>query len=302
MDLLYLNNQVDQEMDTLFAQNCTRKRNLKYKAKYAASQPTQLEVSSEPKLFKGEVDDQVDDIFSDMAPPEAQKEVKDRIAQTYETSETSSTSEEITGDRSAVVASFDSGAHEAKSNVPELKDFGRLSSRASAESESITQAGTMKTIGKLLIDAQSVENIIKKAETGRITVNLPSAKVISRTRGEGIQKLLEAIDRYDGVEGSMLVGGDGLVISSTFATGGDRDGTGVLAHGMLGNSNLGMLRLDLGKLEQMILVTKSGEQNSRQLTTVLTDVEVGMLAVFLDIRLLTGLDKLLEQVSIVARG
>lgn len=161
----------------------------------------------------------------------------------------------------------------------------------------------MKTIGKLLIDSEAVENIIKKADSGKITINLPSAKVISQIRGQGIQNLLNAIDSFDGVEGSMLVGEDGLVILSTLSGVSDRDGTGVLAHGMLGNSNIGTQKLDLGELEQMILISTAKEgKNSRQLTTVCTDVEAGVLAVFLELKTLSGLDNLLEKIDAIANG
>lgn len=255
----------------------------------------------EPRLFKEKVDDQVDNIFSSIAPAEAQKEVKNR--KSVESDKASVSDSETTGDRSIVVAGFDASVSDQKNAIPELKDFGRLSSRASAESESLTQAGTMKTIGKLLIDSDVVEKIIKKAESGRITINLPSAKVISEVRGQGIQSLLKAIDSFGGVEGSMLVGEDGLIISSTLTTVADRDGTGVLAHGMLGNSNIVMQRLDLGELEQMILISNTKEGRTvRQLTTVCTDVNVGVLAVFLDLKTLSGLDNLLERISAIANG
>jgi len=207
--------------------------------------------------------------------------------------------EEITGDRSRVISGSDASSVDQKRTISELNDFGRLSVRASAERESLTQAGTMKTIGKLLIDSQSVENIIKKAELGRITVNLPSAKVISKIRGQGMQSLLETIDDYNGVEGSMLVGADGLVIASTFASAADRDGTGVLAHGMLGNSNLVTLKLDLGNLEQMVLTTND---DKAQFVTIFIGVEIGVLAVFLNKKPTVGLESLLESINAIARS
>jgi len=286
---------VDEEMDNIFTKLAPAEAH-KEVVSIASDTETQAH------LFKEKVDRQVDEIFSGIAPAQAQKEVKDR-SNTAEAKK-ASTADEITGERRTVSSTFsDSETSEQRSNVPELKDFGRLSAKASAEPEAATQAGTMKTIGKLLIDAQSVQNIIKKAESGKITVNLPSARVISLIRGQGIQNLLESIDSCHGVQGSMLVGGDGLVISSTFATAGDRDGTGVLAHGVLANSNFCTLRLDLGKLEQMVLITKTNESNNaKQVTTVFTDVEVGMLAVFLDTKLLTGLEQFLEKIRRIAHG
>jgi len=161
----------------------------------------------------------------------------------------------------------------------------------------------MRTIGKLLIDSQDVDNIIKKVEAGNITVNLPSARVISAVHGEGIQSLLDSIDDHNGVAGSMLIGGDGLVIASTYTGAADRDTLGVLAHGLMGNSNLATLRFDLGKLDQMILTSVITDNNHRKkITTILTDAEVGALAVFIDSPLVVSLDELLGQLSTVARG
>ncbi len=291
---------VDKDMDNIFAKIAPSEAQKEVSSMGAIKESVSAPATDEPKVFKEKVDNQLEDIFSGLAPAEAQKEVKDRAVSQQAVAKTS---DEITGDRGTVSLSNVDSTKEQKSVVPELKDFGRLSARASAEHESSTQAGTMKTIGKLLIDAQSVENIIKKAESGKITINLPSARVISLQRGQGIQNLLESIDNCQGVEGSMLVGGDGLVISSTFATAGDRDGTGVLAHGMVGNTNLAMLKLDIGKLEQMIMVSKVKENNeTKYATTVLTDVEVGMLAVFLNTKLLAGLDQLIETITTIAHG
>ncbi len=291
---------VNKDMDNIFAKIAPSEAQKEVSSMGAIKESVSAPATDEPKVFKEKVDNQLEDIFSGLAPAEAQKEVKDRAVSQQAVAKTS---DEITGDRGTVSLSNVDSTKEQKSVVPELKDFGRLSARASAEHESSTQAGTMKTIGKLLIDAQSVENIIKKAESGKITINLPSARVISLQRGQGIQNLLESIDNCQGVEGSMLVGGDGLVISSTFATAGDRDGTGVLAHGMVGNTNLAMLKLDIGKLEQMIMVSKVKENNeTKYATTVLTDVEVGMLAVFLNTKLLAGLDQLIETITTIAHG
>ncbi len=293
----------DKEMDSIFAKMAPQAKpeiSRTESLPESKSQPL-AESKEEPRLFKDQVDDQVEEIFSGMVSAEAQKEVK--IKKSFESNKASALDDEITGDRSSVVASFDASVSDQKTSIPDLKDFGRLSSRASAERESNTQAGTMKTIGKLLIDSDAVENIIKKAESGKITINLPSAKVISQVRGQGIQNLLDAIDNFDGVEGSMLVGEDGLVILSTLTSVADRDGTGVLAYGMLGNSNIGTQKLDLGELEQMILITNTSEgKNKKQLTTVFTDVEVGVLAVFIDVQTIAGLDNLIEKISSIANG
>ncbi len=259
----------------------------------------------EAKLFQGKVDDQIEELFSEIAPAQAQRDVSNSAANKIKPQNeagffnVSAPDAKPPSEQNADLAAL----AEQRAIAQELKDFGRLSVKGSASTQPSTPVGTMKTIGKLLIDSRDVDNIIKKAELGNITVNLPSARVISAVRGEGIQALLESIDNYQGIAGSMLVGEDGLVIASTYTTGGDRDSTGVLAHGMLGNSNLAMLRLDLGELEQMIMVSYITENTgSRQVTTILTDLDVGALAVFVDTQLVVALDQLLEQISTIARG
>ena len=273
---------VDKEMDDIFAK--------------IAPIGAQQEVRHEnKKLFQGNTDDQVEELFSGIAPAQEQREVADFVAKQNQLQNDVDQINEVELNANALA--------QQNAIAQELKDFGRLSAKASAGTPSTTPLGTMKTIGKLLIDTQDVDNIIKKAEAGNITVNLPSARVISAVRGEGIQSLLESIDNYHGVAGSMLVGGDGLVIASTYTTGGDRDSLGVLAHGIFGNSNLGVLRVDLGQLQQMIFVSEITEnETTREVTTIITDVEVGSLAVFVDSSLAISLDQLLEQLSTIARG
>ena len=185
----------------------------------------------------------------------------------------------------------------------ELKDFGRLSMKVSTQSSPTGPVGTMKTIGKLLIDSQDVDNIIKRAESGEIAVNLPSARVISATHGKGILNILQIIDNYEGVVGSILVGSDGLVIASTLDNSSDRDSLGALAHGLLGNTNLATARLDLGNLEQMMLTSNIAEKNDlKRIITVITDVGEGIFAVFLDREPAIGLEQLLEKIRTIANG
>lgn len=252
------------------------------------AQPRTPAGAEAPKLFKGSVDDQVEGLFSDLASPEAQKEFGAMPA----------------AQSAGNVADQDADYFaQQKAIAHELKDFGRLSVKSSANIEASVPSGTMKTIGKFLIDTDDVDNIIKKADAGEIVANLPSARVISAVRGEGIQALLESIDNYRGVSGSMLVGSDGLVIASTYTGGGDRDSTGVLAHGLFGNTNLAMLRLDLGKLQQMVFVSKRSENGGdKKLTTILTDVEVGALSVFVDTDLAVGIEQLMEQINTIVHG
>ncbi|HND68633.1 MAG TPA: roadblock/LC7 domain-containing protein, partial [Candidatus Obscuribacter sp.] len=187
------------------------------------------------------------------------------------------------------------------SKYKEVKEFGRLSGRsAAAPKTSGDSVGTMKTIGKLLLDVTAVENIIKAGETKKIGSGLSTAKVISAARGEGIRNILTSIDTYEGVAGSLIVGHDGLVIASTVGQGWDKDMLGALSTALLSTSNLATKKLEIGKLRQMVMLTKVNENDFR--TTVLTDVEVGILAVFIEKTDLTKIDGLLESIHKTIHG
>ncbi len=185
----------------------------------------------------------------------------------------------------------------------EVKEFGRLSTRSGSLKSAPEVVGTMKTIGKLLLDVKAVENIIKSGETKKIGSGLSTAKVISAARGEGIRNILVAIDGYEGVAGSLIVGHDGLVIASTVGTGWDKDMLGALSTALLSTSNLATKKLEIGKLKQMVLLTKlTTDQGDVMKTTVLTDVEVGILAVFLEQTDLTKIDGLLATIHSTIHG
>lgn len=189
----------------------------------------------------------------------------------------------------------------------EVKEFGRLSSKAvspSSKSGAPESVGTMKTIGKLLLDVQAVENIIKSGETKKIGSGLSTAKIISAARGEGIKNILTTIDTYPGVAGSLIVGHDGLVIAST-VQGWDKDMLGALSTALLSTSNLATKKLEIGKLRQMVMLTswQDGNGGSEKIkTTILTDVDVGILAVFLEDLDLTKIDGLLDTIHTTIHG
>jgi predicted regulator of Ras-like GTPase activity (Roadblock/LC7/MglB family) len=184
----------------------------------------------------------------------------------------------------------------------EVKEFGRLSAKAAPQSQS-SAVGTMKTIGKLLLDVSAIENIIKSGEAGTIGAGLTNARVISAARGEGIKALLVRIDGYEGVIGSLIVGHDGLVIASTVTPPLDKDTLGALSTALLSTSNLATLKLDIGKLKQMVLLTdRTADGVTTPVTTVLTDVEVGILAVLMDTQELPLLDGLLDTIHETIHG
>jgi predicted regulator of Ras-like GTPase activity (Roadblock/LC7/MglB family) len=193
---------------------------------------------------------------------------------------------------------------ETATQFKEVKEFGRLSSRSAATPKAAGESvGAMKTIGKLLLDVQAVENIIKAGETKKIGAGLSTAKIISAARGEGIKNILTSIDTYEGVSGSLIVGHDGLVISSTVGSGWDKDMLGALSTALLSTSNLATKKLEIGKLRQMVLLTNHGEGSEQTLkATLLTDVEVGILAVFVENTQIEKLDGLLETIQKAVHG
>ncbi len=182
----------------------------------------------------------------------------------------------------------------------ELKEFGKLSNKSATAAQVVGEnVGTMRTIGKLLIDNQAIENIIKAGEQRKLGSGLSTARVISSARGQGIMDLLHKIDQYEGVFGSLIVGHDGLVMASTLKEGWDKDMMGALSTALLSTSNLTTKKLEIGKLRQMVMLTKLGAQNK---TTVLTDVDVGILAVFVEATDITKIDGLLEIIHKTIHG
>jgi predicted regulator of Ras-like GTPase activity (Roadblock/LC7/MglB family) len=187
-------------------------------------------------------------------------------------------------------------ARQAAAVDKQLKDFGRLSNKSAKAPVSNAPPGTMKTIGKLLIEVGAVENIIKTGEeTGKLGSGLATARIISVSKGEGIRALLGQIDEQKGVLGSVIVGHDGLVIASTLPPEMDKDSLGVLSLACLGQSNLATRRLEIGKLLQMVLITE-------KFMTILTDVEVGILAVHFDGIPLDRIDELVTAIEQTIHG
>ena len=308
-------------------------------------------------LFGKSLDSELDDIFSNLAPEEAQKKVTHETLAQVRSGDAAAGEEELSFEPPAQSAASSAETDESKAgkfvdtlgNLPamdaaktpvqisakdatvkeqqskstetsehpvveeaasvakkeeetstaapakEIKEFGRLSARVSATAKPSETPGTMKTIGKLLIDVQAVENVIKHGETGQIGKNLASARVLSAQRGEGIQNILNKIDAYPGIAGSLIVGHDGLVIASTLKSDMDRDTVGVLSVACLSTSNLGTRKLEIGKLKQMVMITNTT-------VNVFTDVDVGILAVFMTDVQVDKIDGLLETIQNTIHG
>jgi predicted regulator of Ras-like GTPase activity (Roadblock/LC7/MglB family) len=284
--------------------------------------------AQEKGLFGTEVDEEIDDIFSQLAPPEAQRNLSDtrnllsdvnpfsqnrEIARAANSAKHSGSDPPVakatetaaaSGDQDDAVDDddFEGAVVNPVTKNLEVREFGRLSAPTPTAGNQST-VGTMKTIGKLLLDVSVIENIIKSGETADGPA-FNNARVISVARGEGIKALLGKIDAYEGVVGSLIVGHDGLIIASTVTPQLllDKEALGVLSTALLDTSNLATLKLEVGKLRQMVLLSKPRGPERIPLTTVLTDVEVGILAVFLDAQELAKLDGLLESIHKTVHG
>jgi predicted regulator of Ras-like GTPase activity (Roadblock/LC7/MglB family) len=127
------------------------------------------------------------------------------------------------------------------------------------------------SIGKLLVDQNTLKRIIDNAEK-RGAGLYTTTKVISESRGQDLDAILHAIDRCQGVAGSMIVGRDGLVISSTLPAEYEKEMIGAIASSMQTNLDVQCKKMKLGPARQIIVDTEGG-------VLLLMALEVGVLVV-----------------------
>lgn len=127
------------------------------------------------------------------------------------------------------------------------------------------------SIGKLLVDQNTLKRIIDNAEK-RGAGLYTTTKVISESRGQDLDAILQAIDRVQGVAGSMIVGRDGLVISSTLPAEYEKEMIGAIASSMQTNLDVQCKKMKLGPARQIIVDTEGG-------VLLLMALEVGVLVV-----------------------
>ena len=134
------------------------------------------------------------------------------------------------------------------------------------------QQDGLLSIGKLLVDQNTLEQIIKTAEKGG-GGGLTTTKIISAIKGQSLDILLSDINRISGVMGSLIVGKDGLVIANTMPGDIDKDLVGALTSSIFSNVDIQTKRMQRGLLKRMVLDTNMG-------LAVLAEVEMGTLVVF----------------------
>lgn len=127
------------------------------------------------------------------------------------------------------------------------------------------------SIGKLLVDQGTLEEIIRTAEKGG--AGLTTTQVISAVKGQTLDTLLADVNKVPGVIGSLIVGRDGLVITNTMPSGVDKDLVGALTSSLFANIDIQIKRMQRGLLKRLILETDVG-------LSVLAQLEMGTLVVF----------------------
>jgi predicted regulator of Ras-like GTPase activity (Roadblock/LC7/MglB family) len=167
-----------------------------------------------------------------------------------------------------------------------MKGFARLAPQAVNPDEPV---GTMRTIGKMLLDVKAVENIINIGQ--QMGFSNRNTKAISEEEGTEIDQFLRELDGKQGVLGSLLIGYDGLVVAATIGDGLDSFTLGALSLAIYNHTGAVTKHLNLGKLRQTIL-------QSAQTVAVLTSIPRGVLAVFADSNELGPLSGLLNAISI----
>lgn len=137
--------------------------------------------------------------------------------------------------------------------------------------ESKTDSGVI-SIGKMLVDQNALEEIIKKAEKGG-KAGLTTTQVITAVKGRSLDTLLVDVNNIEGILGSIIVGKDGLVIANTMPENVDKDLVGALTSSLFTNIDTQIKKLKKGNLKRVTVETISG-------VYILTEIEMGTLVVF----------------------
>ncbi|RYY00354.1 roadblock/LC7 domain-containing protein, partial [bacterium] len=128
------------------------------------------------------------------------------------------------------------------------------------------------SIGKMLVDQNALEEIIKKAEKGG-KAGLTTTQVITAVKGRSLDTLLVDINNVSGILGSIIVGKDGLVIANTMPDNIDKDLVGALTSSLFTNIDTQIKKMKKGNLKRLTVETGSG-------VYILTEIEMGTLVVF----------------------
>ncbi len=141
---------------------------------------------------------------------------------------------------------------------------------ALAPSAGASQDGLV-SIGKLLVDQNTLKRIIDNAEKRGAGV-YSTTTIISNSRGADLDQLLQRIDGCEGVQGSLIVGRDGLVIASTLPATFEKELVGAIASSMLTNLDVQGKKMRVGSTRLALLDTEGA-------LVMLVALQVGVLVV-----------------------
>ena len=127
-------------------------------------------------------------------------------------------------------------------------------SAAVVPSSGATQDGLV-SIGKLLVDQNTLKRIIDNAEK-RGAGMYSTTTIISNSRGADLDLLLQRVDGCEGVQGSLIVGRDGLVIASSLPPSFERELVGAIASSMLTNLDVQGKKMKVGSTRMALLDTE----------------------------------------------
>lgn len=145
----------------------------------------------------------------------------------------------------------------------------------------------LKPVGKMLVDQEAVSSIIAGAEKRG---GLTSTRIISAAKGRTLDLLLEDINKFPGVQGSVIVGKDGLVIGSTLPEEGEKELIGAVASSVYSNVDISCTRMNRGSLRQAILETDQG-------LIVISEIDVGIFIVLTGPEARTNLGELSKTIK-----
>jgi predicted regulator of Ras-like GTPase activity (Roadblock/LC7/MglB family) len=254
-------------------------------------------LSEKGYVFDQNINKELDNLFADVVEPESEK--SESFRPSIYNADPTKTLQLSQADVDAVMSGMSTttqhrlqGRHGIKVMEPrELAAFGRLS-QSSAEPIVLDEAsvGTMKTIGKMLLDIQAVEQLLEVAKEGG-----SGCRIITEEQGQGILALLAKVDDFPGVQGGIIIGHDGLIICTTLPEDFDQNIVGPLSFAIYSTSDMSTEAIDIGRLHQAIL--KCGDN-----LTIVTDIGVGILAIVCKDIPSNQFDKLLDVIHTTIYG
>ncbi len=127
--------------------------------------------------------------------------------------------------------------------------------RLATTHDTIEQNGHITSLGKFLLDKTSEEAI---GALVTANANLSGTKVLSDDESDALQQCLKPIENLQGVAGCIILGYDGMIITSSLPAHADRDGLSAWALLTYMNTHELVQAVGHSKLRQLVSRTHSG--------------------------------------------